>query len=84
MNTKKIIKQYEDELKTQFPGLTIYEDTSESQGAEEYLVYLQYPEDEEQKLKFRSFAADLSMKYLDKYDTFITPLSGISPISQDQ
>ena len=75
MNTEEIVKAYEDDLLKKVK-LNINGFGSNIADPDVISIYVNYPEDEDERIRFYTVAATLSNQYFDKYKVMITPVAG--------
>jgi hypothetical protein len=73
---QKLAEKMSREIKQKFPDLEIAGIGPAWGEAADAWIHIKFPSDHMQELMLRDFATELSMKYFDKYDALILPVSG--------
>jgi len=79
MTADEAAKEYYKEIVKDFPQVHLHGQGPNPVDPDDYLIYVDYPEDEDELFKFSSRSASLSSKFLDHYGILITPVSASAP-----
>lgn len=76
MPPEDLIEQYARDLRGAFPSVRTASARPDADDPESYLLYVEVPTDEDERIRFHLKASALSTRYLDEHGILITPVSG--------